>query len=111
MFIANLSNLPDNVTQSDIDAYYGDGAEVSVDEFIKSVKNGDGWCINSAPDAVQAMYRSWCEDDHYPLSPVNKDDHEELWDKFLESLTTHKQPGFVIGDGSQYGRIAGKVTA
>ena len=84
-------NLPENVTQSEIDRCSSiTTEEVTVDEFIKSVQNGDGWSINSAPDAIQDMYRSWCEDDHYPLSPVNKDHFEELWDKFLESLVKGK---------------------
>ena len=80
-----LSNLPDNVTQADIDAYYGT-EDISVDEFIKSISEYGDTSLASAPEAIQVMYRSWCEDDHYPLSPVNKDDHEELYDKFLESL-------------------------
>ncbi len=75
------------ITQSDCDRYGSICTEdISVDEFIKSIREYGDVSLASAPEAIQDMYRSWCEDDHYPLSPVNKDDHEELYDKFLESL-------------------------
>lgn len=84
-----MSNLPENVTQSDIDRYYGT-EDISVDEFIESIRSYGDTSLASAPEAIQVMFRSWCEDDHYPLSLVNKDDHECLWDKFLVSLVAGK---------------------
>ena len=89
MFTANLSNLPDGVTPDMIDAHIGE--PMTVDEFYQALKDFPHHLdYESSPDEIQDMYRSWCEDDHYPLSPVNKDDHEELWDNFLESLTKAK---------------------
>ena len=83
--------LPDNVTQSDIDQCGSIATEeLTVDEFIKSISEYGDTSLASAPEAIQDMYRRWCEDDHYPLSPVNKDHFEELYDKFLESLTKEK---------------------
>ena len=79
-------NLPDNVTQSDIDRYYGT-KDISVDEFIRSISEYGDTSLASAPEAIHEMYQEWLRDDHYPLSPVNKDHFEELWDNFLESLT------------------------
>ena len=82
-----MYNLPCGVTQSDIDRLGSICTEdISVDEFIKSIREYGDTSLATAPEAIHDMYRSWCEDDHYPLSPVNKDDHEELYDKFLESL-------------------------
>jgi hypothetical protein len=31
---------------------------------------------------IQEWYSEWLRDDHYPFSPVNKDDAQDLWDKF-----------------------------
>jgi hypothetical protein len=78
-----FGNLPDNVTQGDIDAYYGT-EDISVDEFIKSISEYGDTSLASAPDAIQDMYRKWLRDDHSPLH--EDDDAEELWDKFLASL-------------------------
>lgn len=36
------------------------------------------------PAVVESDYRGWLEDDHYPLSAVNKDHFEELFLKFCE---------------------------
>jgi len=78
-----LSNLPDNVTQADIDAYYGT-EDISVDEFIKSISEYGDTSYSTAPDAIVEMYGKWLSDDHSPLH--EDDDAEELWDKFLASL-------------------------
>jgi hypothetical protein len=78
-----LSNLPDNVTQADIDAYYGT-EDISVDEFIKSISEYGDTSYSTAPDAIVEMYGKWLRDDHSPLH--EDDDAEELWDKFLASL-------------------------
>jgi hypothetical protein len=78
-----LSNLPDNVTQADIDAYYGT-EDISVDEFIRSISEYGDTSYSTAPDAIVEMYGKWLRDDHSPLH--EDDDAEELWDKFLASL-------------------------
>ena len=80
-----LSNLPDNVTQSDIDRYGSICTEdISVDEFIKSISEYGDTSYSTAPDAIVEMYGAWLRDDHSPLH--EDDDAEELWDKFLASL-------------------------
>ena len=80
-----LSNLPDNVTQSDIDRYGSICADdISVDEFIKSISEYGDTSYSTAPDAIVEMYGKWLRDDHSPLH--EDDDAEELWDKFLASL-------------------------
>lgn len=82
-------NIPENVTQADIDRLGSISTEeVTVDEFIKSVKNGDGWHYGAWPEAVKAMCREWLIDDHSPLH--EDDDSEELAYNFLESLTKAK---------------------
>ena len=78
-----FGNLPDNVTQGDIDAYYGI-EDISVDEFIKSISEYGDTSYSTAPDAIVEMYGKWLRDDHSPLH--EDDDAEELWDKFLASL-------------------------
>lgn len=94
MFTANLSNLPPGVSQSDCEQYGSICTEdISVDEFIRSISEYGDTSLASAPEAIQDMYQEWLRDDHYPLSPVNKDHFEELYDKFLESLVKGKACG------------------
>jgi len=82
-----MYNLPDNVTQADIDRLGSICTEdISVDEFIRSIREYGDTSYSTAPDAIVEMFNTWLRDDHYPLSPVNKDDYDELWDNFLESL-------------------------
>lgn len=89
MYTANLSNLPPGVSQADCEQCGSITTEdVTVDEFIKSVRNGDGWHYGAWPEVVQAMYREWLIDDHSPLH--EDDDSEELEYNFLESLTKAK---------------------
>ena len=88
-----------------IDARFG-GDTMTRDGLIDLICENGGCDHSDAPESVQAEFQEWLRDDHYPLSPVNKDDFDELWDKFCEQIAKHVQPGFVIGDGSKYGRIA-----
>jgi hypothetical protein len=80
-----LSNLPDNVTQADIDRLGSICTdELTVDEFIRSISEYGDTSYSTAPDAIVEMYGKWLRDDHSPLH--EDDDAEELWDKFLASL-------------------------
>lgn len=38
------------------------------------------------PAIIQEWYSEWLRDDHYPLSPVNKDHADDLWLKFCEEV-------------------------
>jgi len=38
------------------------------------------------PAIIQEWFIEWLRDDHYPLSPVDKDHAEDLWLKFCEEV-------------------------
>ena len=42
--------------------------------------------LNDYPEIIQEWYSEWLRDDHYPLSPVDKDHAEDLWLKFCEEV-------------------------
>ena len=45
---------------------------------------GNARYVSDQPEIIQEWYSEWLRDDHYPLSPVNKDHAEDLWLKFCE---------------------------
>ena len=42
--------------------------------------------LSDQPAIIQEWYSEWLRDDHYPLSPVDKDHADELWQKFCEEV-------------------------
>lgn len=42
--------------------------------------------VDGMPEIIQEWYSEWLRDDHYPLSPVDKDHADDLWQKFCEEV-------------------------
>lgn len=49
-------------------------------------KSYDLKSVTDQPEIIQEWYSEWLRDDHYPLSPVDKDHADDLWEKFCEEV-------------------------
>ena len=94
-----MTNLPDNVTQSDIDRLGSICTEeMTVEQFYDAIRNGDSPSESDCPEAVQKAFQGFMDDRCGQPYSHQDDDRSDMWVDFLDQEENNMIQGLCLAE-------------